>query len=136
MGIAAQRLGIEFADELPRASTLANAAVAKSLFEMATRDRIPAAAICWARARMGWRDDVAAFLREWGAAPATTTPSCRDRDPEGVCGAIGKRRGKADDQIIAALATHQALVAAEQAHLAAGRRAQAPNANLDFARRV
>jgi hypothetical protein len=56
MGISAQRLRVEFANELVKGSTLANYAVARSLFEMATRDRVPAAAIYWTKARMGWRD--------------------------------------------------------------------------------
>lgn len=56
MGISAQRLRAEFADDLLKGSTLANYAVAKSLFEMATTGRNPTAAIFWVKARMGWRD--------------------------------------------------------------------------------
>jgi hypothetical protein len=34
----------------------ANAAVAQSLFNMATREKVPSAAIWWTKARMGWRE--------------------------------------------------------------------------------
>ena len=56
MGVSPDRLRAEFADELETGSTLADCAIARTLFEMATKDRIPAAAIFWAKARMGWRD--------------------------------------------------------------------------------
>jgi hypothetical protein len=34
----------------------ANAAVAQSLFHMATRDKVPSAAIFWLKARAGWKE--------------------------------------------------------------------------------
>jgi hypothetical protein len=43
--------------ELDVGAIQANAAVAQSLFQMATRDKIPAAAIWWTKARMGWKSD-------------------------------------------------------------------------------
>ncbi len=56
MGISTQRLRNEFEEDLLKGSTLANYAVAKSLFEMATRGGNVTAAIFWAKTRMGWRD--------------------------------------------------------------------------------
>jgi hypothetical protein len=44
--------------ELDVGATLANAAVAKSLYEMAVKDKVPSAAIWWTKARMGWRDNI------------------------------------------------------------------------------
>lgn len=116
MGISAQVLRAQFEDELLKGAILANYAVAKSLFEMATRDRNPTAAIFWAKARMGWRDrgpsftagstrpvhpqgDVAADLssvvarlsedgrRAWMLVTAELSPKPRRRSSQGVEGA-------------------------------------------------
>ena len=45
-----------YRDELDTGMTEANVRVAQSLFEMATKHKIPAAAIFWLKARAGWRD--------------------------------------------------------------------------------
>lgn len=45
-----------FADELRHGMELANAKVANALFTMATKDKIPAAAIFWLKCRAGWRE--------------------------------------------------------------------------------
>jgi hypothetical protein len=45
-----------YRNELDIGQTIANAAVAESLFLMATRDKVPAAAIFWMKARAGWKE--------------------------------------------------------------------------------
>jgi hypothetical protein len=45
-----------FRRELDTGHIIANTAVARSLFEMATRHKVPAAAIFWMKARAGWKE--------------------------------------------------------------------------------
>jgi hypothetical protein len=45
-----------FRRELDVGMTEASVRVAKSLFEMATKDKVPAAAIFWMKARAGWKE--------------------------------------------------------------------------------
>jgi hypothetical protein len=45
-----------FRRELDTGATEANMRVASSLFQMATQDKVPAAAIFWMKARAGWKD--------------------------------------------------------------------------------
>lgn len=47
-----------FAEELDMGSPMLDAQVITSLFEMATQDKVPAAAIFWAKARLGWQDRI------------------------------------------------------------------------------
>ena len=75
MGISAHHLRGEFEEDLLKGSTLANYAVAKSLFEMATKQGNVTAAIFWTKTRMGWRD------RGGLAAPnSATNPERSTRD--------------------------------------------------------
>jgi hypothetical protein len=53
--LAPKTLRLHYRHELDDGVTKANAAVAQSLYNMAVRDKIPAAAIWWTKARMGWR---------------------------------------------------------------------------------
>lgn len=48
-----------FATELKLGMELANAKVANALFTMATKDKIPAAAIFWLKCRAGWKEPAA-----------------------------------------------------------------------------
>jgi len=45
-----------FRRELDTGAIEANMRVAQSLFTMATKDKVPACAIWWSKARMGWRE--------------------------------------------------------------------------------
>jgi hypothetical protein len=45
-----------FRRELDTGAIKANAAVAQALFTMATRDKVPSAAIFWLKCRAGWRE--------------------------------------------------------------------------------
>jgi hypothetical protein len=51
----AKTLRRHYRRELDLGVVQANAAVVQSLYTMAVRDKIPAAAIWWTKARMGWR---------------------------------------------------------------------------------
>jgi hypothetical protein len=53
--LAPKTLRLRYRHELDDGVTKANAAVAQSLYNMAVKDKIPAAAIWWTKARMGWR---------------------------------------------------------------------------------
>jgi hypothetical protein len=56
LGIHDETLRDKFRDELDTAETEANAQVAQSLFQMATKGKNVAAAIFWLKTRAGWRD--------------------------------------------------------------------------------
>jgi hypothetical protein len=56
LAIDRKTLRKHFRQELATGHITANAKVAASLFEMATRDKVPAAAIWWTKARMGWKE--------------------------------------------------------------------------------
>lgn len=77
VGISDRTLRTRYRRELDTGATEANLRVAQSLYNMAVRDKVPAAAIWWTKARMGWR----------GAGdPAGDTPlqvefSWRDSEP-------------------------------------------------------
>jgi len=58
MRISEDTLQVHYRHELDSAATEANAAVIQSLHWMATKGRIPAAAIFWAKTRCGWRETV------------------------------------------------------------------------------
>lgn len=58
LGIHDDTLRKYYGPELATAMIEANAAVAQSLFWMATKGRNVAAAIFWAKTRMGWKDPV------------------------------------------------------------------------------
>jgi hypothetical protein len=84
-----------FRHELDIGMTEANVRVAKSLFEMATRDKIPSAAIFWLKARAGWREQQAVNIGgtdrpvgidlTWAPArpPVPTKVSTVDSEAEG-----------------------------------------------------
>lgn len=55
INISDRTLRTRYRRELDTGVTEANLRVAQSLFNMATKDKIPAAAIWWTKARMGWR---------------------------------------------------------------------------------
>jgi hypothetical protein len=57
LSIDEKTLRRHFRRELDTGATEANMRVAQSLYDMAVRDRIPAAAIWWTKARMGWKSD-------------------------------------------------------------------------------
>lgn len=52
--ISRRQLEASFPEELERGAPAANARVASSLFQMATQDRNPTAAIFWLKSRAGW----------------------------------------------------------------------------------
>lgn len=54
--ISDRTLRTHYRRELDTGATEANVRVAQSLYNMAVRDKIPAAAIWWTKARMGWRE--------------------------------------------------------------------------------
>jgi AcrR family transcriptional regulator len=56
MRVSVDQLEAYFSEELALGEPSANARVATSLFQMATQDRIPSAAIFWLKARAGWQD--------------------------------------------------------------------------------
>ncbi len=56
LGIDDKTLRKHFRDELITATIEANAAVAQSLFQMATKGKNVAAAIFWLKVRAGWKD--------------------------------------------------------------------------------
>jgi hypothetical protein len=56
INVAPKTLRLRYRRELDLGVVQANAQVAKSLFEMATRDKVPSAAIFWLKARANWRD--------------------------------------------------------------------------------
>jgi hypothetical protein len=56
IGCSDRTLRTYYREELDTGATIASAKVAESLFQMATRDKIPAAAIFWLKARAGWRE--------------------------------------------------------------------------------
>jgi hypothetical protein len=66
--------------ELDTGVAEANLRVAKSLFDMATKEKVHPAAIFWMRARAGWRDRDAADMRV--AANATVIIGGIDKPPE------------------------------------------------------
>jgi hypothetical protein len=57
LGIDEKTLRRHFRRELDTGATEANMRVAQSLYDMAVRDKIPAAAIWWTKARMGWKSE-------------------------------------------------------------------------------
>jgi hypothetical protein len=56
ISISDRTLRLYYRDELDTGATIANAKVAESLFLMATRDKVPSAAIFWLKVRAGWRE--------------------------------------------------------------------------------
>jgi hypothetical protein len=54
--LAPKTLRLRYRHELDAGTTRATVAVAESLFHMATKGRVPAAAIFWMKARAGWRE--------------------------------------------------------------------------------
>src|SRR5215471_2163391 len=56
LGISDRSLRTHYRRELDTGATEANMRVAQSLYTMATRDKIPAAAIFWMKCRAGWRE--------------------------------------------------------------------------------
>jgi hypothetical protein len=57
LGIDEKTLRLHFRHELDTGATKANMRVVQSLYDMAVRDKIPAAAIWWTKARMGWKSE-------------------------------------------------------------------------------
>lgn len=86
MSISAQRPGIEFADELLKASTLANGAVVKGLFEMRRR-----------RGEQGLRDHVVVFVEHANRSRALDDEESR----------IADRRGDEDRLVESAVDLHR-----------------------------
>lgn len=58
IGIDPKTLRLHYHDEITKGGPEANAAVAQSLFQMATRGKNVAAAIWWSKTRMGWKETV------------------------------------------------------------------------------
>lgn len=58
LNIAEKTMRKHYKNEIEIGSTIANAKVAESLFSMATKGKNVAAAIFWAKARMGWSEKV------------------------------------------------------------------------------
>jgi hypothetical protein len=58
LGIDSKTLRLYYAEELAKGAPEANAAVAQSLFQMATKGKNVAAAIWWTKTRMGWKETV------------------------------------------------------------------------------
>ena len=67
-----------YEQELHDGMVRANAAVAQSLFNMATRDKMPSAAIFWLRVRAGWRDQTP---EEAQTGPSEVTYRWSDTQP-------------------------------------------------------
>ena len=58
IGIDLKTLRKHYREELDTAAEIANAEVARSLYEQAVVDRSTSAAIWWTKARMGWKETV------------------------------------------------------------------------------
>jgi hypothetical protein len=56
ISISDRTLRLYYRNELDTGHITASAKVAASLFEMATKNKVPAAAIFWLKARAGWKD--------------------------------------------------------------------------------
>jgi hypothetical protein len=54
IGVSEKTLRLHYRDELDRGMAVANIAVARTLFELATKDRNVTAAIFWAKTRLRW----------------------------------------------------------------------------------
>ena len=59
IGISHPTLEKHYRHELDTALSVANTTVARSLFEMATKDKVVAAAIFWMKTRARWRETAA-----------------------------------------------------------------------------
>lgn len=66
VGMDEKTMRAYYALELERGKALANAKVAQTLFERATKDRDTTAAIWWTKARMGWTDKTDVNLKVTG----------------------------------------------------------------------
>jgi hypothetical protein len=96
--LAPKTLRLHYRHELDDGVTKANAAVVQSLYNMAVRDKVPAAAIWWTKARMGWKsatdlnmggqqDNPVAIDFTWAPAlpqplPASNSPPTIEADVE------------------------------------------------------
>lgn len=89
VGVSDKTLRKHFKAELATAATEANAAVAQSMFQMATKGKQVLAGIFWLKARAGWRETVQvegpggapiALSFRWADAPAP--PADPLPDPE------------------------------------------------------
>jgi len=56
LGISDRSLRTHYRRELDTGATEANMRVAQSLYNMATRDKVPSAAMFWLKCRAGWRE--------------------------------------------------------------------------------
>jgi len=73
MGIAPKTLRLHFRDELDNGSTIADAAVAQSLYNKAIGNGPQAVTACifWAKTRMGWKEKQVYEHTGAGGAPLT-----------------------------------------------------------------
>ena len=58
IAIDRKTLALHYGDELAKGAPEANAQVAQSLFQMATKGKNVTAAIWWSKTRMGWKETV------------------------------------------------------------------------------
>ena len=91
--LAPKTLRLHYRYELDNGAARANATVAGSLYRMATKERVPAAAIWWTKARMGWRgsgdpsDDMPLQVDfRWAGAPEP--PPVIDAEGEDAAGSV------------------------------------------------
>jgi hypothetical protein len=104
--LAPKTLRLHYRHELDDGVTKANAAVAQSLYNMAVRDKIPAAAIWWTKARMGWKAEVdpaqndAPVAIDFTWAPALPQPLPASSSPPTIEADVEAEDAEASDVVV------------------------------------